>query len=121
MSDSPSGTIGPINWGSNAVNGQLVPQAPSSAFFPLTMGNTLTAPRWGTQQAYGVPPVIPSPAMAPSMPPGSQPIAPTQAGNASGSTASLWHPTQGTIVFGLFALIAGIFMLHYVHYGNGKK
>jgi hypothetical protein len=119
MSDSPAGTIGPINWGSNAVNGQLVPQAPSSAFYPLSMGSTYVNPKWPTQQAYGVPPVIPSPAMS-SGPPGSS-IAPTQAGANMGTGKSVWHPTQGTIVFGLFALIAGVFMLHYVHYGNGKK
>jgi hypothetical protein len=120
LADSPSGTLGPINWGSNAVNGQLVPQAPTSAWFPMTMGATYVNPKWSTQQPYGVPPVIPSPAMAPSMPPGSQPVAPTQAGNMSSGKA-MWHPTQGTIVFGLFALIAGVFMLHYVHYGSGKK
>lgn len=118
MPDSPAGTIGPINWGSNAVNGQLVPQAPTSAFFPLTMGNTYVGPKYATQSPYGVPPVIPSPAMAQNLPPEST-VAPTQAGNPPSGGA--WHPTQGTIVFGLFALIAGIFMLHYVHYGNGKK
>lgn len=119
MADSEVGTIGPINWGSNAVNGQLVPQAPTSAFYPVTMGNTFVGPKWATQAPYGVPPVISSPMAGSVMPPGQASIAPTQAGNISSKGA--WHPTQGTIVFGLFALIAGIFMLHYVHYGNGKK
>lgn len=118
MSDSAAGTLGPINWGSNVVNGQLVPQAPSSAFFPLYMGHQYVNPKWPTQQPYGVPPVIPSPAQGPGMPPGSQPIAPTQAGNVSG--AGLWHPTRGTLVFGFFALVVGLFMLHYIHYGGGK-
>lgn len=117
MADSAEGTLGPIQWGSNVVNGQLVPQAPTSAFFPTYMGAQYVNPKWPTNQPYGVPPTIPSPALSSA----SQPvIAPTQAGNISGSS-SAWHPTKGTLVFGFFALVAGIFLLNYVHYGNGKK
>lgn len=119
--DSAAGTINPsaINWGSNVVNGQLVPQAPTSAFFPLYMGTQYTGPKWATQQPYNVPPVIPSPAMAPA--PGSTgAIAPTQAGNYTGGVGA-WHPTKGTLAFGFLALVAGIFMLHYIHYGGGRK
>lgn len=116
MSDSQAGTLGPINWGSNVVNGQLVPQAPTSAFFPPFMGAQYVNPKWPTQQPYGVPPTIPSPALG-----GSQlnSIAPTQAG-ANMSTTSAWHPTKGTLVFGFFALVFGLFMLNYIHYGGGK-
>jgi hypothetical protein len=120
MADSAAGTLGPINWGSNVVNGQLVPQAPTSAYFPLTMGHQYVNPKWPTTSAYGVPPTIPSPAIAPGMAAPQSSVAPTQAGNMSGG-ASAWHPTKGTLVFGFFALVAGIFMLNYVHYGNGKK
>jgi hypothetical protein len=119
MADSAVGTLGPVNWGSNVVNGQLVPQAPSSAFFPLFMGHQYTNPKWPTQQPYGVPPTIPSASLAPGMAAPETNVAPTQAGMATKSSA--WHPTKGTLVFGFFALVAGIFMLHYVHYGNGKK
>jgi hypothetical protein len=118
MADSPAGTLGPVNWGSNVVNGQLVTQAPSSAFYPLFMGAQYVNPKWSSQQPYGVPPVIPSPAMS-NRPPMNT-VAPTQAG-AMNSNSSPWHPTRGTIVFGLGALILGIFMLHYIHYGHGKK
>lgn len=120
MSDSQAGTLGPINWGSNVVNGQLVPQAPTSAFFPMTMGHQYTSPKWPTQQPYGVPPTIPSPSlsMGSAMMPSSG-VAPTQAGNVS--SGSPWHPTKGTLVFGFFALVLGMFALNYVHYGNGKK
>lgn len=119
MSDSPPALVGNVNWGSNIVNGQLVPQAPTSAFFPLYMGHQYVNPKWPTQQPYGVPPTIPSPALAPGMAAPQSAVAPTQAGAQSG--ASLWHPTKGTLVFGFFALVAGIFMLHYIHYGGGKK
>jgi hypothetical protein len=116
MADSVAGTLGPINWGSNVVNGQLVPQAPTSAFFPRYMGAQYVNPKWPTQQPYGVPPTIPSPALSPA----DQPvIAPTQAGNISSSSA--WHPTKGTLVFGFFALVLGLFALNYIHYGNGGK
>lgn len=116
MADSAAGTLGPINWGSNVVNGQLVPQAPTSAFFPLNMGHQYVNPKWPTQQPYGVPPTIPAPGSAMNI---NTDTAPTQAGASNGGSA--WHPTKGTLVFGFFALVAGIFMLNYVHYGNGKK
>jgi len=118
MADSPAGTLGPINWGSNVVNGQLVPQAPTSAFYPKPVGGGYTNPRWGSTSPYGVPPVIPSPAMA-AGPVGQATIAPTQAGSYSGNSGA-WHPTKGTLAFGFFALVAGLFMLHYIHYGGGK-
>ena len=116
MADSAEGTLGPINWGSNVVNGQLVPQAPSSAFFPTFPGAQFTGPKWPTQQPYGVPPTIPSPNLGGAS---QTTIAPTQAGNYMAST-SAWHPTKGTLVFGFFALVAGLFALHYIHYGGGK-
>lgn len=117
MNDSAPGAIGPINWGSNVVNGQLVPQAPTSAFFPLFMGAQYVNPKWPSAQPYGVPPVIPSTTIGGISAPASSP-APTKAG---ASSASLFHPTRGTIFFGLGALIVGLFMLHYIHYGGSKK
>jgi len=117
MADSIEGLLGPVNWGSNVVNGQLIPQAPTSAWFPLTMGNNYTGPKWPTLQPYGVPPTISSSSIGGV--PQSMGVAPTQAGSSSGSS-SLWHPTKGTIFFGLAALIIGLFMLHYIHYGREK-
>lgn len=115
MADSPEGTLGPVSWGSNVVNGQLVPQAPSSAFYPLYMGAQYVNPKWPSAQPYGVPPVIASTAIG-GMAPTS---APSQ--NNSVKSSSNWHPTRGTIAFALLALIGGLFMLHYIHYGGSKK
>lgn len=107
-----------IDWGSNVVNGQLVPQAPSSAFFPLTLGAQYRGPgMWPRQGTYQVPPVIPSPAMAPQMAPSALGTGPS--GNVQGGS-SLFHPTQGVIVFGFGSLVLGLFMLHYIHYGAGS-
>lgn len=119
MSDSPP-TLGNVNWGSNVVNGQLVPQAPSSAYFPLFMGAQYTNPKWPSAQPFGVPPVIPSTTI------GGMTVGGASTPNAGtptnpGGSSSLWHPTRGTIVFGLGALILGLFMLHYIHYDGGKK
>ncbi len=105
-----------IDWGSNVVNGQLVPQPPSSAFFPLTMGAQYRGPgMWPRQGTYQVPPVIPNQRDASQMSPNATGDATyasqTQAANA-------FHPTQGTIIFGFGSLVLGLFMLHYIHYGS---
>jgi len=118
VNDSTPGLIGPINWGSNVVNGQLVPQAPTSAFFPTYMGAQYVNPKWPSAFPYGVPPVVPSTTIGGISSPMSAP-APTQAGATNKS--GLFHPTRGTIFFGLGALIIGLFMLHYIHYGGSKK
>ena len=106
-----------IDWGSNVVNGQLVAQAPTSAFFPLTMGAQYRgpgmSPRMGTWQ---VPPVVPSPTGGNSLNPGAMPSANA---NDIGYGGSPFHPTQGTILFGFGALVVGLFMLRYIHYGAG--
>lgn len=105
-----------IDWGSNAVNGQLVPQAPSSAFFPLTMGAQYRGPgMWPRQGSYQVPPVIPNRQMASQMSPNATGGDDTHA--SMSQSANAFHPTQGTILFGFGALIAGLFMLNYIHYG----
>lgn len=103
-----------ISWGSDVVNGQLVPSAPASAFFPLSMGAQYGAPgRYPRQGTYQVPPVTPNPAMAAQMAPSALGTAPDINVNAG----SLFHPTRGTIVFGFGSLVLGLFMLHYIHYG----
>jgi hypothetical protein len=125
MADSPVGTIGPVQWGSNAVNGQLVPQAPSSAFFPTYMGSTYVNPKWPSTAPFQVPPVVPSANQSPvgggyngfGMGEATPGVVSTQANAPSGNP---WHPTQGTIAFGFFALVAGLFMLHYIHYSGGS-
>jgi hypothetical protein len=103
-----------IDWGSNVVNGQLVPQAPTSAFYPLTMGAQFRgpgfSPRMGTWQ---VPPVVPAPLAGNAPNPGAQDY------SYSAMASNPFHPTQGTILFGFGALVLGLFMLRYIHYGKG--
>lgn len=101
----------PITWGSSEVNGQLVAQPPSSAFFPLDMGAQYRGPGYYPRQgSYQVPPVVPSPNLGP------QPVG--SAGTAQQvDNSNPWHPTQGTIIFGFLALVVGLFGLHYIHYG----
>lgn len=117
MADSPQGTMGPINWGSNAVNGQLVPQAPSSAFFPSYMGASYVNPKWPSAAPFQVPPVIPS-ANQSAVVGGGNVTVPTEV--VTPDMSNPWHPTQGTIVFGFGALVLGLFMLHYIHYAGGS-
>jgi hypothetical protein len=118
VADSQTATVGLIPWGSNIVNGQLVPQAPSSAFYPTFLGSQARGPGyWPRQGTWQVPPVMPNSTMASQMSPnsGATASASTQAG-----TANPWHPTKGNIVFSFGALIIGLFMLQYIHYGKGK-
>ncbi len=103
----------PTSWGSDAVNGQLVPRAPSSAFFPLVLSAQYTGPGyWPRQGSYQVPPVMPNPSAAGVM-------APSALGSGPGGGAvssSPYHPTQGTIIFAFGALVVGLFLLNYVHW-----
>ncbi len=120
MADSAVNTVGAIPWGSNVVNGQLIPQAPSSAFWPTTMGSQVRGPGfWPRQGTWQVPPVVPNPAMAPYMAPSAGIAGQSSSGNASATSSNPFHPTQGTIIFALGALFLGIFMLRYIHYGKG--
>jgi len=71
------------------------------------------SPRMGTWQ---VPPVLGSPASGTTLPNQMPSAAANDIGYGGGNP---WHPTQGTILFGLGALIVGLFMLRYIHYGAG--
>lgn len=106
-----------IDWGSNVVNGQLVPQAPTSAFFPLTMGAQYRGPgMWPRQGTFQVPPVIPNAGMASQMSPNATGGGDTFASQTQARNA--FHPTQGTVLFAFGALVLGLFMLRYIHYGK---
>lgn len=114
-----------VSWGSDVVNGQLVPRAPASAVFPLVFSAEYTGPGvWPKQGTYQVPPVVPGAYQ--------QAVgAPGQMGNAasggsvisgqSGPTnASVggnpWHPTKGIIVFAFLFLVLSLFGLQYIHW-----
>jgi hypothetical protein len=113
----------PTSWGSDSVNGQLVPRAPSSAFFPLVFSSAFTGPAmYPKQGTYQVPPVLPNAGYAATAAPG-------QFGNAAGGgfasgitptsmseTGNPWHPTKSPLLFSFFALVIGLFMLHYIHW-----
>lgn len=119
-----------VSWGSDVVNGQLVPRAPASAIFPLVLSAEYTGPgMWPKQGTYQVPPVVPG-AYQQAV------AAPGQMGNASGaggmaiagsgssaptnasSTGNPWHPTKGVIVFGFAFLAISLFALKYIHWGK---
>src|SRR5215472_9887357 len=102
----------PTSWGSDVVNGQLVPRPPSSAFFPLVLSAQYTGPGfWPRQGSYQVPPVVANPLAAASMAPSGLGTGPAM-GQYSGAQVGSWHPTRGTIFFGFFALVAGLFLLN---------
>ena len=111
----------PTAWGSDVVNGQIVPRAPSSAFFPLVFSAQYTGPGFYPKQGtYQVPPVLPSAYLRNAN------IAPGQYGTAvpsagySGNTPSMgnpFHPTRSAVIFAFIALVGGLFMLKYIHWG----
>ena len=112
-----------ISWGSDAVNGQLVPRAPASAFYPLVFSAEYTGPGvWPKQGTYQVPPVVPGAYQQAAGAPGSFGTAAGSGGNMgiqSGPTnASMqgnpWHPTKGIIIFAFVFL--SLFGLQYIHW-----
>lgn len=110
-----------IPWGSNVVNGQLVPQAPTQAIDPLTYGPAYTGPAfWPRQGVYSVPPVVPSMGQSgrrvgsaydttAGYAPGTIPTAASETGNP-------FHLTKSPLMFAFIFLVAGYLMLHYIHY-----
>jgi hypothetical protein len=119
MADSPQGTMGPVNWGSNIVNGQLIPQAPTSAFWPTFPGSQVRGPGyWPRQGSWQVPPVMPSAGVASQQSPNTGGA--SNFGTPTQASRNPWHPTQGTIIAGFGFLVVGLLMLNYIHYGRGK-
>lgn len=114
----------PTAWGSDAVNGQLVPRVPSSAVFPLTFSAQYTGPgMYPKQGSYQVPPVLPSAYMANTMAPGQMGNATLMPSSSSSGlptmmseTGNVWHPTKSPLLFAFLALVIGLFMLHYIHW-----
>lgn len=107
----------PTAWGSDAVNGQLVPRVPASAVYPVVYSPQYSGPGfWPRQGSWQVPPVVSNPAMAARMAPStgssSYPTVVTQ----TDETGNPFHPTKGTIVFGFGALVLGLFLLRYIHW-----
>lgn len=113
----------PTAWGSDTVNGQLVPRVPSSAVFPLTFSAAYTGPAmYPKQGTYQVPPVLPSSYVANNAAPGQMGNATPMAGGGGGiptmmsETGNPWHPTKSPLLFAFGALVLGLFMLHYIHW-----
>jgi hypothetical protein len=115
-----------VSWGSDVVNGQLVPRAPASAIFPLVLSAQYTGPGvWPKQGTYQVPPVIPGAYQQAVGAPGAMHTA--AGGSMSTSMAGLgptsssesgnpWHPTKGIIVFAFMFLVLSLFGLQYIHW-----
>lgn len=114
----------PTAWGSDSVNGQLIPRAPSSAWYPLVFSAAYTGPgMYPKQGTFQVPPVMPGAYTANTSAPG-------QFGNAApgsynsgimptseSETGNPYHPTKSPVLFAFGALVLGLFMLHYIHWG----
>lgn len=111
----------PTAWGSDSVNGQLVPRAPSSAFYPLVFSAAYTGPAiYPKQGTYQVPPVMPGAMIASATAPGQFGTAVNSGGimpTAMSETGNPWHPTKSPVLFAFGALVIGLFMLHYIHWG----
>ena len=116
-----------ISWGSDAVNGQLVPRTPASAIFPLVFSAEYTGPGvWPKQGTYQVPPVVPGSYQQSVGAPGSFGTAAGSQGVTSAglgpTNASMggnpWHPTKGIIVFAFLFLVISLFGLQYIHWGK---
>jgi hypothetical protein len=109
----------PTSWGSDTVNGQLVPRAPSSAYFPLTFSSAYTGPgMYPKQGTFQVPPVLPNSYITDTLAPGQFGNATPAAsqslpGNMAGNP---YHPTKSPLLFAFAALVIGLFMLHYIHW-----
>src|SRR5215472_5100900 len=116
----------PTAWGSDTVNGQLVPRVPSSAVFPLVFSGMETGPAFYPKQGtFQVPPILPNAysvnnslaagqfGNATPMVGGSSAVMPT----AQSETGNPFHPTKSPVLFAFLALVAGLFMLHYIHWG----
>lgn len=116
-----------VSWGSDVVNGQLVPRAPASAFFPLVFSAEYTGPGvWPKQGTYQVPPVVPGAYLQSTLAPGQM----GSAGSGSGGSAmgsavfptnasasgNPWHPKHGIIVAAFLFLALSLFGLHYIHW-----
>lgn len=113
----------PTAWGSDTVNGQLVPRAPASAFYPLTFSAMYTGPgMWPKQGTYQVPPQLPPAYISSTMAPGQMGNAtpmPSNSGNIPTSmseTGNPWHATKSPLLFAFGFLVVGLFMLHYIHW-----
>jgi hypothetical protein len=112
----------PTSWGSDQVNGQLVPRVPSSAVFPLVFSAAYTGPAmYPKQGTYQVPPVLPAAYLQNSQAAGQfGPATPMPTGGglptAMSETGNPYHPTKSPLLFAFMFLVLGLFMLHYIHW-----
>lgn len=102
-----------------AVNGQLVPIAPASAYDPLAFAAEYGGGgSWPRQGVYTAPPVLPSPEMQQAMAPasyggtGSGVPAPT----ATSEMGNPFHLTKSPVLWAIAFLVISVGMLHFVHY-----
>lgn len=113
------------SWGSDVVNGQLVPRTPASSVFPLVFSAEYTGPGvWPKQGTFQVPPVVPGAYVQSQTAPGAVGNAASGGAGFSGQVAPTnasmsgnpWHPTHGIIVFAFLFLVVSLFGLHYIHW-----
>lgn len=112
-----------LGYESQVVNGQLVNVAPGQGFQPLTFGAAYTGPGyWPRNGVYNVPPVTPSPGTwegsttdAMGSASGGQPHPTAGSINANGGT-NYMHPTKSPFLWAIGFLVAGLWLMHSVHY-----
>lgn len=111
-----------LGYGSEVVNGQLVPVAVKQSFDPLTFGQAYTGPAyWPRQGVYNVPPVVPSASLQSSMAPAQYGATAPALGGHSLPTAlsengNPFHPTKSPLWWALGFLVVGILMLQHIHF-----
>lgn len=111
-----------LGYESAVINSQLVNVAPGQAFAPLTFGQAYTGPGyWPRNGVYNVPPVTPAPgtwsgAESSDTGTGGGHPAPSASALKMDGGVSFFHPTKSPLIFALLFIIAGLGMLHFIHY-----
>lgn len=112
-----------LGYGSDTVNGQLISLPVKQGYAPLTFGQAYTGPRFdGAGSVYNVPPVTVASGLgfgsteAGAMT-GLQPM-PTSASVNQKGKVNYFSLTKSPLPMALLFLIAGMLMLHFIHYGK---
>jgi hypothetical protein len=109
-----------LGYESAIINSQLVPVAPGQAYAPLTFGQVFVGPgRWPRNGPYNIPPIVSTSAgqasNAGGVTTGMQPVPTSGAASANGNV-NWFHPTKSPLLWAVGFLIAGLLMLHHIHF-----
>jgi hypothetical protein len=110
-----------FGYGSNVINGQLVTEPPKMPFAPLTFGQAYTGPRFDSVGAvYNVPPVMAPNGVGTTEAGNITGLQPTPTAGAMGKSGRINHFSfsKSPLPMALLFLVAGLLMMHYIHYGK---